>query len=108
MTTYFPNIIPIIGVEWISDYILLVHKNEFARLLGVRTIEGCLFHKQGNFSAYGFVSPSPEEAIEVMGEEAYKHFDYVSGKLLVHKDRLFHKNCTEKEIENCKWEKNKT
>lgn len=105
MTTAFPYITPVIGVEWISDYILLVHKNEFARLLGISTIEGCLFHKQGNFSAYGFVSPDPEEAIKVLGEEKYRNFDYVHGKLLVHKDRKFHRNCTESEIENCRWEK---
>ena len=105
MSSVFPYIAQVVGVEWISDYILLVYKNRFAKLLGISTIEGCLFHKQGNFSAYGFVSPDPKEVITVLGEEKYYNFDYVNEKLLVHKDRKFHRNCFEKDIEDCKWVK---
>ena len=105
LTSTYPNIVPILGVEWISEYIILVHKKEFAKLLGVRTVEGCLFHKQGNFPAYGFVSPSPQDLVPILGENMRRSFDYVNCKLYIHKDKKFHKGCTEKDIEDWKWEK---
>jgi hypothetical protein len=32
-----------------------VHSQTFGNLLGIRAVQGGLFHKQGNFSRHGFV-----------------------------------------------------
>jgi hypothetical protein len=48
ITSKFPDAV------WISPNVTKIHAQPFAKMLGIHTVQGGLFHKQGNFSRYGF------------------------------------------------------
>ena len=99
-----PSLSPFMGVKWVSNSILQVDKREFARLLGIKSIDGSLFHQQGNFPSHGFLELKasdfplydiPPEIVEIV--------DFDNIRLLVHSAGIFVKNCTEDSIERCRW-----
>ena len=92
-----------IGVEWLTERVLKVDKWVFARLLGIKTIDGSLFHQQGNFPSHGFVELSQVEARRLVAEEDLADVDYENVRLLVHQPGIFTRDCTEQDIERCKW-----
>ena len=98
-----PHLCRVIGVEWIGPDILRVDKHAFARLLKIRTIDGSLFHQQGNFPSHGFVELSETKARECLPPEALADVDYESVRLLTHRDRLFHRECQAQDVDDCKY-----
>jgi hypothetical protein len=38
----------LVGVAWVNDNVIKVDKVKFARFLGIKSVDGSLFHKQGN------------------------------------------------------------
>lgn len=51
----------LVGVRAITPNIIRVNKGAFARLLAIKTIDGSLFHQQGNFSTHNFFEMSREQ-----------------------------------------------
>ena len=98
-----PNMKQYAGVEWLSETILKVNKKQFARLLGIHSIDGSLFHQQGNFSTHGFSEVSLEEARNQIGEEEFNSMDLETVKLLKHVPGIFLRSATEKDLDRCKW-----
>jgi hypothetical protein len=49
----FPAAYEFVGATWVSDRLMKINAHGFAGLLGIRTVQGGLFHKQGNFSRHG-------------------------------------------------------
>jgi hypothetical protein len=92
-----------IGVEWITDRVLRIDKKIFGRLLGIKIIDGSLFHQQGNFPSHGFIELSEKNAHEWGPPEILTGVDFDNVRLLVHKDGIITKGCTEADIEECKW-----
>jgi hypothetical protein len=94
----------LVGVSWITPTILKVDKRALARLLGIRSIEGSLFHQQGNFPSHGFVEIGAGD-IQVMcpPSVSLSDVDFDSVRLLRHPDGVFHEGCTEADIEQCRW-----
>ena len=88
----------VVGVEWVDDKTIKVNRERFARLLGIKSIEGSLFNKQGNFPSHGFVELDP-----IIVKDRFPGFDFLSERLLVHEAGLFVRGCTESEITSCKW-----
>jgi hypothetical protein len=94
----------LVGVSWLTTSVIRVNKMVFARLLGIRSIDGSLFHRQGNFPSHGFVEIGPRDArnmcpagINLAG------VDFENTRILFHQEGLFRQGCTEAEIESCKW-----
>lgn len=54
ITKTFPDSYPFIGVVWVTDRVFKVNSTIFAYLLGIHSIQGGLFHKQGNFSRHNY------------------------------------------------------
>jgi hypothetical protein len=54
ITLAFPESYEFVGAIWISDTVMKINAHSFANLLGIQTVQGGLFHKQGNFSRHGF------------------------------------------------------
>jgi hypothetical protein len=54
ITAKYPSAYEFVGAVWISPNVMKIHAQPFANLLGIHTVQGGLFHKQGNFSRYGF------------------------------------------------------
>jgi hypothetical protein len=92
------------GVSWLTESILRVDKRVFARLLGIKSIDGSLFHQQGNFPSHGFFEIGSGDhhrfvppGVDLTG------VDFENVRLLIHPRRQFRKGCTSKDIEKCKW-----
>jgi len=92
-----------LGVEWITPKILRVDKRVFARLLGIKTIDGSLFHQQGNFPSHGFIELDPIEAANHLSSQELQGVDFEGVRLLTHQPGIFVKGCTESVLEGCKW-----
>ena len=92
-----------LGIEWINNNVLKVDKQKFARLLGIKTIDGSLFHQQGNFPTHGFVELSTNNAKNFVSERDLVGVDYENVRLLVHQAGVFVRGCTENVIESCRW-----
>jgi hypothetical protein len=98
-----PFYVTFLGVEWVTEFILKVDKKVFARLLGIKTIDGSLFHQQGNFPSHGFIELSERAAHESLAEADFDGVDYENVRLLTHQPGIFIPGCTEEAIERCKW-----
>jgi hypothetical protein len=92
-----------LGVEWVGDRVLKVDKRIFARLLGVRAIDGYLFHQQGNFPSHGFVELSETDARQSLPAEELEGVDYEIVRLLVHQKGIFVRGCSDKVFRQCRW-----
>jgi hypothetical protein len=55
ITLAFPEAYEFVGAIWISDTVMKINSQVFANLLGIHTVQGGLFHKQGNFSRHEFL-----------------------------------------------------
>jgi hypothetical protein len=75
LTDAFPENFRFIEVRWMTNDILLVDGPIFAKLLGVRTIDGSLFHLRGNFPLHGFVELMFPEAKQITWENGIGEID---------------------------------
>jgi hypothetical protein len=92
------------GVLWLNDMILRVDKVTFARLLGIKSIDGSLFHQQGNFPSHGFFEiGSGDQRRFVPPGIDLTDVDFENVRLLIHPRRQFKKGCTAKDIQQCRW-----
>ncbi|OHT14374.1 hypothetical protein TRFO_15304 [Tritrichomonas foetus] len=103
LSTEFPNLTKYIGVEWITPTILKVDKVAFATLLKIKTVDGSLFHQQGNFPSHGFVELTEKEATQQLSAEQLLDVDYETVRLLRHPAGVFKKDCTGNDIDELKW-----
>jgi hypothetical protein len=91
------------GVDWVSDRVLRVCKTKFARLLGIKTIDGSLFHRQGNFPSHGFVELTLAEARRLLPPDILKDVDFDEVRLLRHEPGVFIRGCGPEVDVACKW-----
>jgi hypothetical protein len=98
----FPDLKEFLGIEWLTRTILRVNKLAFARLLKIKAIDGSLFHQQGNFPSHGFVEIGVNET-QALSPELLVGVDFDTVRLLKHVDGTFTSECSQSEIENCKW-----
>ena len=103
LTQFCPEFIPHIGVEWVTDSVFRVNRVAFARLLGVRTIEGGLFHQQGNFPSHGFVELPFEESDRLSRECGMGPADLSQVRFMTHQSGEFVRQSTEDDLEKCRW-----
>jgi hypothetical protein len=92
-----------IGVEWISRNVLKVDKRIFAQLLGIKSVDGSLFHQQGNFPSHGFVEIGQPEALQFVSNAELDGVDFEAIRLLVHQQKVFTRDASEDAITNCTW-----
>ena len=103
LTDKIPSFYRFVGIRWVTDAVFVVDKNIFAKLLGVRTIDGSLFHQQGNFPSHGFVELSFQEASQIAEDNGMGVVDSSSMRFLKHAAGRFTHNCPEFNIDNIKW-----
>jgi hypothetical protein len=94
----------LVGVEWVNDRIIRVDKIKFARLLGLRTPDGALFHQQGNFPSHGFVEITPSESKAMLSPEVLRDVDFDRVRLFVHRPGDFFRGCGSEIEKRCRWE----
>ena len=103
LTQQCPEFLPHVGVEWTTDTVFRVHRAAFARLLGVKTVEGGLFHQQGNFPSHGFVEIKSDIDKARVSPQDLEGVDYDNVRLLYHQPGIFKKGCGEEVVDRCKW-----
>ena len=103
ITEFIPDYFPHVGVKWVTDNIIWVNRESFARLLGVRTVEGGLFHQQGNFPSHGFEELSFEESERLAQQLGLGRIDLSVMRLIRHTTGLFKRDSKEADLERCKW-----
>jgi hypothetical protein len=79
----------VIGIEWITEKVMKIHKRKFGELLGIRAIDGSLFHQQGCFPTHGFRELGPEEARWLVPQQALEDVDFDEVRVLVHSTGAF-------------------
>lgn len=92
-----------VGVEWANPKVIKVDKKKFARLLGIKSIDGSLFHHQGNFPSHGFVELTTQNVAEYFPNQKIDNIDFDNVRLLIHQAGVFIQGCTEDVINDCKW-----
>jgi hypothetical protein len=75
----------------------------FARLIGVKSVDGCLFHRQGNFPSYGFAELPVEQARMIVPEHVLAGVDFDTVRLLRHEPGVFVRGCGPHVEKMCKW-----
>jgi hypothetical protein len=98
-----PSLFSLIGVRWIAERIFLVDKFIFGRLLGINSIDGGLFHRQGNFPSHGFAELAGGELEQVRQRFGLTDVDQDRVRLLYHKGNMFSKTADEDSVNKCKW-----
>jgi hypothetical protein len=93
----------LVGVAWLTDRIIKVHKLAFARLLGIKTIDGSFFHKQGNFPSHGFVEIAPADGRATLSAEQLDGVDFDVVRLFVHEAGDFTRECGPDIQTKCAW-----
>ena len=103
MTQFCPEFTPHVGVEWITDSVFRVHRVIFARLLGVRTVDGGLFHQQGNFPSHGFLELPFEESDRISRANGLGPADLSQVRFMTHSSGQFVRQSTEADLGKCRW-----
>jgi hypothetical protein len=98
ISTIDPAWAEIVGVQWQAPFVIRVNKGEFARLLGIKAVEGSLFHQQGNFTTYGFVELNREQVQMYCPDTDLTTVDFDNVRLLVHQPGIFVSNCGEQQL----------
>ena len=87
-----PDLYPAVGVTWVNETVIKVNKLVFARLLGIKTVDGGLFHRHGNFPSHGFVELKMGEVDD--GSDL-SDVDYDCVRLLRHSSGAFTRSSDE-------------
>ena len=104
IVNHYPGLIPLIGIQWVNDYVLKLDTDAFAMLLNIKAVNGGLIHSQGNFPSHGFVViQSHEDALMHVSEDIAGSVNYNNTFLLYHKERMFTRSSTESDIEKLHW-----
>lgn len=103
ISNFDPFYYDFLGVEWVNDKVLRVDKRVFARLLGIKTIDGSLFHQQGNFPSHGFFELCSRDVLQYVQQTDLEGVDFEKVRLLVHQTGAFSRDSSEDDIEHCKW-----
>lgn len=103
ITQFRPDLLPYVGVEWITETVFRVHRDEFARLIGVRAIDGGLFHQQGNFPSHGFRELSFAESNEISTRYGLGRPDLSKVRFIRHSSPQFNRFSSQIDMEDCKW-----
>lgn len=103
LATCCPEFIPHTGIQWVTDNIIRVDRVIFARLIGVKTIEGSLFHQQGNFPSHGFEELSFQESNELSHNLGFGPADLSVVRFVRHEKGGFTRNSNEADLEKLKW-----
>jgi hypothetical protein len=98
ISTLSPVWAELVGVQWEARFVIRVNKGQLARLLGIKAVEGSLFHQQGNFTTHGFVALNAEQAQMYCPNVNLATVDFDNVRLMVHQPGIFVSTCTEQQL----------
>jgi hypothetical protein len=98
ISTLSPGWAALVGVEWAAPFVIRVNKGAFARLLGIKAIDGSLFHQQGNFTTHGFVELNREKVQMYCPDLDLSTVDFDNVRLMVHQPGTFVSTSGEQQV----------
>ena len=98
-----PELYHLLGVKWVTNRVFMVDKLIFGRLLGISTIDGGLFHRQGNFPSHNFAEVGMDEAAQLKTQFGLDCVDMDRVRLMYHRCGVFYKGSSEDSVTKCKW-----
>lgn len=94
----------LVGVSWMNENILRVDKIAFAKLLGIKSVDGSFFHQQGNFPSHGFFEIGKGDVARYCPPDLdLTDVDFEDVRILIHMEGRFKRGCSESDIGNCRW-----
>ena len=96
----------VIGVMWISNTILKVHRTIFANLLGITKPTAALFNIQGSFPSHGFVEVDLKDARMEIDPSQLADVDGIQIRLFRHQNLQFTSFSGIEGLLNCRWKEN--
>jgi hypothetical protein len=93
----------LVGVAWVNDRVIKIDKLKFAQLIGVKSVDGSLFHKQGNFPSHGFVEVDFADARRTLRPEDLEGVDGDLVRLVMHESGAFTRGNMPDFDPRCKW-----
>lgn len=102
ITTQHPELVPVFGAQWVTDTVFKIYRLPFANLLGVGSINGALFNKQGSLPTHGFLTVFPQTVYGI-NPRMISDVDNDSVRMFRHASPYFHINATESELAKCRW-----
>ncbi|OHT13639.1 hypothetical protein TRFO_16197 [Tritrichomonas foetus] len=103
LAEHMPQYIPHVGVQWVNDKVIKVDREPFARLIGVKTVEGGLFHQQGNFPSHGFIELTYVESDRLSRAMNFGPADLSVVRFVTHVLGKFVRDCREEDLDTCRW-----
>lgn len=86
------------GVQWVTSNVIKVSKGQFARLLGIKAVDGSLFHQQGNFPTHGFVELNRDQVQLLCPMLDISTIDFDEIRMVIHQLGLFTSNSNEMHV----------
>ena len=102
ITKVYPSLYVFVGVMWLNDKVIKVHRHYFGNLLKLKRPTSALFNSQGSFPSHGFLELSVDELKREHGIEAQPD-DSSFCRYFYHPNGTFSSNSTEDEVLNCRW-----
>lgn len=96
LSDVFPQFSHVFGVQWVTPFVFKVSKIAFGILLGLQSIEGALFHSQGNFPTHGFVEVDSTTAKSLNIHDT--SVDFINVVLMTHKENHFYRGMGKNEV----------
>ena len=102
----YPELIPILGIFWVSHQLIKVNRDVFGNLINVTKPAAALFNNQGSFLTHGFIEVSKEEAIENgLPPEYCTDIDESIIRLFKHSIGLLTAKSKKEDVLMCRWSK---
>jgi hypothetical protein len=100
LTSRDPGLYSQIGVKWVAEDVIKVHRDIFGRFLNVTRPAAALYNNQGSFMTHGFVEV-PRRALGGIDEAELSEVDESVVRLFRHQTDSFTRNANETKVMTC-------
>jgi hypothetical protein len=102
LTRHDPALYSQIGVKWLNNNVILVHRDVFGRFINVTRPSAALYNNQGSFMTHGFVE-LPRNQVEGVDETELNEVDESIVRLFRHRNNSFHLKATATQVIRCRY-----
>lgn len=106
LSKHYPELIPFLGVFWVSKNLIKVNRDIFGALINVSKPAAALFNNQGSFLTHGFLEISKEKALKKgIPPELIDDVDESVVRLFKHSAGLLTADSNKADVSTCRWNK---
>lgn len=102
----YPELIPFLGVFWVSKNLIKVNRDIFGALINVSKPAAALFNNQGSFLTHGFLEITKEKALRKgISPELVEDVDESVVRLFKHSTGMLTADSNKADVSACRWNK---